>query len=260
MVAYRLHFDVAHLDAIDIARDSDFGSMRFFTSAFTRQIRDRDNIRLKKERGGGPLYDLGVYAINAARYLFRAEPLEVSAFMESSEDARFREVEEMVSAVLRFPENKLASFTASFGAAESSWYELYGAKSHIRMEPAYEYAEPLSLVLKVGGEKPKNFSFAREDQFAPLLIHLSDCILNSRDVGPSAVEGMADVKIIEAIRESAFTGRAVSLQNIEASVNRPSSSQGMTIPPVRKPGLVHAVEPSQPVDPGQLKGDSKKTA
>ncbi|MEO5955004.1 MAG: hypothetical protein ABIR36_04830 [Nitrospiraceae bacterium] len=59
---------------------------------------------------------MGIYCINAARYLFRAEPTEVFAAVASCADTRFAEVDEMVSAVMRFPDSRLATFTCSFGA------------------------------------------------------------------------------------------------------------------------------------------------
>src|SRR3954465_11171547 len=78
MVAYRLHFERANLEAIEIARSGRIGEPRLFTSTFTLQGVP-DNIRVKRALGGGVLYDIGIYCINAARSLFREEPVEVLA-------------------------------------------------------------------------------------------------------------------------------------------------------------------------------------
>src|SRR6185437_10845602 len=101
------------------------GDVRLFNSTFTQEVKPGD-IRLRKETGGGTLYDIGVYCINAARYLFRAEPTEVVAFAANNGEERFREVEEMVSAVLRFPGDRLAGFTVNFATAQVSSYRLVG--------------------------------------------------------------------------------------------------------------------------------------
>ena len=69
MIAYRLHFEEANMTAVRIVRSGKLGDPRFFTSAFSMQVRP-DNIRTDKEKGGGTLYDIGIYCINAARYLF----------------------------------------------------------------------------------------------------------------------------------------------------------------------------------------------
>ncbi len=129
MIAYRLHFEPGNLAAIQAASSGKLGDLRIFTSSFSQQT-EGENIRLTQpvERGGGSLYDMGVYCINAARYLFRDEPIEVTATTASNGELRFRESPEMTSAVLRFPEERLATFVTSFGAAALSEYTLLGTK------------------------------------------------------------------------------------------------------------------------------------
>ena len=65
MTAYRLHFNRANLEAIKIVRGR-IGEPRIFNSLFTMQVKG-GNIRLQKDLGGGTLYDIGIYCINAAR-------------------------------------------------------------------------------------------------------------------------------------------------------------------------------------------------
>jgi predicted dehydrogenase len=122
MVAYRLHFDAATLEIADLARSGQLGDLRYFTSSFSMQV-DDGNIRLRSHTAGGPLYDIGIYCINAARMVFGAEPTEVLATAATHDDPRFREVPETVAAIMRFPRSRLASFVCSFGAANRSTYE-----------------------------------------------------------------------------------------------------------------------------------------
>ena len=98
------------------------------------------NVRLDRQAGGGPLFDIGIYCINAARAIFSAEPLEVSALRANGSDPRFREVDEMVAATLRFPGERLAEFVVSFGASDVSSYRVVGTKGDLLVEPAYDYA------------------------------------------------------------------------------------------------------------------------
>jgi len=72
MIAYRLHFEEINLKVVDLVRRGRIGTPKFFNSSFSMTVR-RNDIRTKKDMGGGTLYDIGVYCINAARYLFRAE-------------------------------------------------------------------------------------------------------------------------------------------------------------------------------------------
>ena len=142
MVAYRLHFEEANLRAIDLVQSGKLGDPRLFDSVFTMQVKEGD-IRLgPRELGGGTLYDIGIYCINAVRNIFGAEPMEVTAFSSNNGDPRFQQCEEMTSAILRFPgRERLASFTCSFGAADVSSYRVVGTEGHLIMDPAYEYAD-----------------------------------------------------------------------------------------------------------------------
>jgi predicted dehydrogenase len=237
MVAYRLHFEEANLKAMELVKSGKLGQPRFCTSAFALQVRP-GNIRTKAELGGGTLYDLGIYCINAARYLFQAEPHEVIAYSAAREDARFKNVDEMTAAVLRFPDDRLASFTSSFGAADVSSYEIVGTKGTVRLDPAYEYAFPLKLHVTIDG-KTRSHTFSKRDQFAPELLYFSDCILQNKEPEPSGTEGLADVRTIEALYRSARSAKSVKLRPVAAK-QRPSLKQQKRRPPVDKPALVQA--------------------
>lgn len=239
MTAYRLHFEAANLAALQAVTTGTIGEPRFFTSVFTYQISDMDNIRLRGDLGGGPLHDIGIYCINAARTLFQAEPIEVHGWTLFTGDARFREVDEAVAAHLRFPGGRVASFVCGFGAATASWYQLVGTKGDVRLDPAYEYAEGLKMHLTVD-EKTTVREFAKRDQFAPELLAFSQCILEGRVPEPSGWEGLADVRVIRAIQQSIERGQALELPEIRRS-RYAHPEQRIDRPAVpREPKLVHA--------------------
>jgi len=235
MIAYRLHFEKANLNAVEHVHSGKLGEPRLFQSTFTMQVR-AGNIRTDREKGGGPVYDIGIYCINAARYLFRDDPIAVTSLAVAGSDARFREVEEAVSAVLLFPGDKLASFTCSFGSSDVSAYELLGTKGGIRVDPAFEYQGKLAYQLKVGKRTTKR-EFAKRDQFAPELLHFSECIQRDVSPEPSGLEGLIDVRIIEAIHASAAQGTAIALPPLQRK-RRPGIELEKRRKPVRKPELV----------------------
>ena len=212
MIAYRLHFHDANLHAVEVARSGVLGDLRYFTSVFGIRV-DGDNIRLKKDLGGGTLFDIGIYCINAARYLFRSEPVEVTSLTAKNAEKRFSEVEEMCGAIMRFPQERLAIFTCSFGSAKIGYYSLVGTKGHLRLENAYEYRDEAKCMLTIEGERTEKV-FTPNDQFASELIYFSDCILNDRAPEPSGQEGLADVRAINAIYESSRTGRTVQVEPV----------------------------------------------
>ena len=244
MIAYRLHFERATLEAVRHAREGKLGELRFFSSDFSMQVAD-DNIRLNPpERGGGPLYDIGIYCINAARYCFSADPIQVWATATRSTDPRFKRTAETITGVMKFKDERLATFTCSFGAADRGTFAVVGTRGSLTMDPAYEYAEGLGYELKVG-ERTRRKSFAKSDQFAPELLYFSDCIRNDREPEPSAEEGLIDIRIIEAMQRSIQTGRVVKLDTGQRK-RRPTLRQEIRRPGIKaEPKLVDAQAASQ---------------
>jgi predicted dehydrogenase len=241
MIAYRLHLEAGNLQAIELVRSGKIGNARIFSSVFSQQVKP-GNSRLKKDVGGGPLYDMGIYCINAARYLYQAEPAEVFAWNLNSGDKRFEEVPEMTSALLRFPEDRVAYFTTSFGAADRSVYEVVGTRGSLRMEPAFDMTGEFQAHLEIGGRRTTK-KFKSRDQFAAELVYFSDCVINDKEPEPGGREGLADVRIIEALLKSATTDRPVSTDPVEIR-RRPSASMEIERPPLAKPAeLVKAAAP-----------------
>jgi glucose-fructose oxidoreductase len=241
MTAYRLHFEGANREAIQIVDSGKLGETRFFHSSFSMELKDEGNIRLDPKSGGGTLWDIGIYCINAVRGLFHAEPDEVFAWTASRHDERFREVEEMSSAILRFPGHRLATFTASFGAADVSSYRVIGTRGDLCVEPAYEIAEALSRRLTIDG-RSREKTFKKTDQFAPEILHFSECIQKGKDPAPSGEEGLADVRVIEALYRSVDEGAPVELEPAQhAREIAPAMPKKR---PAGKAPLVHTQQPT----------------
>jgi predicted dehydrogenase len=241
MTAYRLHFEAANLATIELVKSGKLGEPRYFNSSFSYQVTDPDNIRLKLVHGGGPVYDIGIYCLNAARYLMQAEPVEVSAMLARTKDRRFDEVEETASVMLRFPEGRLATFVVSFGAADAARYEFVGTKGRVVLDPAYEYSEGLKQCVTIDGETEEK-SFPRQDQFGGEIEAFSECILNNREPEASGFEGLADMRVIDAIFHSAATGRTVRLPSMDKA-QRPHQGQLKKKRAVREPRPVNVDSP-----------------
>jgi predicted dehydrogenase len=244
MIAYRLHLEAANLAAIEAIRKGRVGDPRYFTSAFSFQL-DEDNVRgMPTSKGGGPLYDIGTYCINAARYLFQAEPTQVTALLGYRPDQPGLErIEEQAAAVLRFPDDRLASFTVSFGGADVARYTVAGTKASLTMDPAYSHSAPIEMILEKGGGKKQRKKFPLSDQVAAELSYFAECVRIGRDPEPDGWEGLHDVAVIRAILDSARTGHAVDL-HLEDRRQRPGGHQARKKPaPKGKPELVNASPP-----------------
>lgn len=243
MIAYRLHFDEANLQAIEVIKSGQIGEPRIFNSVFCQQVAE-GNVRMEKiSIGGGTVYDMGVYCINAARYLFQDEPIEVFAFSANNGEKRFEQIDEMTSVILRFPGERLATLTSSFGAASVSTYQVVGTKGDLRMDSAYSYQGELKQQITINQETQEK-SFAAGDQFAAEIVYFSDCVLNNKEPEPSGEEGLADIRIIRAVYESAQTGKPVQLSAFKRQ-HRPSVKQTIQRSAnEQQPELVHAADPS----------------
>lgn len=235
MIAYRLHFEEINLKVVDLVRRGRIGEPKFFNSSFSMTVRNND-IRTKKDLGGGTLYDIGVYCLNAARYLFRAEPLEVMAISVNSGTAKLDEIDESTGALMRFEGERVAAFVTSFNAADVASYRIVGTKGQVFVNPAYEYAEGLAYELTVNGKTTRK-RIGKRDQFAAELLYFSDCILKDRKPEPSGEEGLQDVRIVQALYRSAKTGKSVKIPPF-VDTKKPTGKQRITRPGVQKPELV----------------------
>lgn len=240
MIGYRLHFEEANLRAIEEIRTGRIGEPKMFTSAFSFQVSE-GNIRTQRALGGGPLWDIGIYCVNAARYLFRDEPTEVVALSLAGRDSRFAEVEESAAAALRFSGERLAAFNISFGASGAAFYDVVGTEGELRVDNAYFYEGSLSYWVRAGGKETVH-RIPHRDQFGPELFYFSDCILEGREPEPDGWEGLADVRIINALHESIRSGRAIAVEPVVRE-RRPTAAQEIRRPPLPGSPLVNAEPP-----------------
>jgi glucose-fructose oxidoreductase len=226
---------------MEIVRSGQIGEPRIFNSVFTMQV-SPGNIRTQREFAGNTLYDIGIYCINAARYMFSDEPIEGFCFSAAGADSRFRKVEEMTAAMMRFPNERLAGFTASFGAEDTADFEVIGTKGKLRAIQAYEYSMPVILEVTIGG-RTRRKCYELRDQFAPELIYFSDCIRRNIEPEPSGTEGLRDVSIIRSLYESVRKGGPVEFRTIKRR-RYPDKRQAIRRPAVKNPRLVRVQAPT----------------
>ncbi|HEX7842209.1 MAG TPA: Gfo/Idh/MocA family oxidoreductase [Kofleriaceae bacterium] len=243
MIAYRLHFESANLVAVELARGGEIGEPRLFSSVFSMQVRS-GNVRTQPRRGAGPLYDIGTYCLNAARYLFRAEPIEASAMKLHGRDPRFAAVDEAFAVTLRFPLDRVAQFICSFGACDRAHYQVVGTEGYLTLDNAYEYAAEEMRLHVDGKHGQKTRTFPKRDQIAAEIEYFARCIREDLDPEPSGWEGLADVRILQAIQSSARFARAVPIDPVPRP-RRPDLGQEIRIPAHELPLLVDVEQPAK---------------
>ena len=213
MMAYRLQFHPAHAKAMELVRSGAIGAAKTITTTFTTRIEDPDDSRLQRRLGGGSVYDLGVSCIHAARTLFGSEPAQVMA-MTGRTSRRFGgDVDEGAVGLIRFPDERLAELHTSFGEESTAVLRILGEDGWIRLHNAYLHDVPVTLEMVRRGQQ-ETLAFEPTDQFAAELSYFSTCVLQDRTPEPSGIEGLQDVRLVEAIYRSARDGRPVTLPRL----------------------------------------------
>lgn len=210
MIAYRLRYEPFNSTAIELCRKGELGKLKLITASNGQDVK-APNIRLSKPLGGGPLQDVGIYCVNAFRYLTGEEPLEVTGFaFQPKDDPRFREVPESVAFTLRFPSGVIASGDCSFGIGESRRYRVQGASGILDLENAFGYrGQRLSLQNE---QRISEMKLRPVDHFAAEMDHFSECVLAGKESKTPGAEGLADLRVMTAIEEAIQTGRRVSIK------------------------------------------------
>lgn len=211
MVAYRCRYEPFNQEMIKIARSQEFGPIKVILADHGFNIGDPTQWRLKKSlAGGGSLMDIGIYSLQASRYVSGEEPVEVNAMVYSTPgDARFKEVEETINFQLRFPSGVLANCTSSYGYSGQNRYRVVATKGSFELEPATGYR---GLRLRVHrGNVIEERELPARDHFALEMDHMSECVLENKEPLTPGEEGLRDLKVMMAIYEAARLGRTVKL-------------------------------------------------
>ncbi len=205
-IGYRLHFEPHNVEAMRISRERDFGRITYAQTEFGFRLGgSADQWRLKKSlAGGGALMDVGIYAIQAARYVIGEEPVSVTAQEVKTDPVRFAEVDETITWQLRFPNNCIASSQTSyalrserlFAAGNSGWLEL---------RPAFVYGG-------IAGKTSRGpMDLPQVNQQAKHMDGVASAILAGKTLSIDGHEGLRDMRVIDAIYESIRTGQAATI-------------------------------------------------
>ena len=192
-------FRAGTLDTIDKIRSGLLGDVHLFASTFSQFV-DPDNHRVKNGELAGPVFDMGPYPVNAARYVFEDEPTEVvsAAGTKHPKSGFPQNFYDSVAVTLRFPENRLAQFNLSYFGNPSNSFIAVGTEGTLELDPAYTFGKGLEQTITIG-EKKEEHSFKNTDHFGGELKYFSDCILNNESPEPNGEEGFADVRVLEGI-------------------------------------------------------------
>lgn len=206
-VAYRCQFEPHNLECMRIAREKELGTIKIIEGCFGITVGEPDQWRLKHAlSGGGALMDVGVYVLQATRYLTGEEPVLISAVETKTDPKKFAEVDESIAWTATFPSGVVAYCAASFNTALASRFRAQTERGWFGLDPAFNYGG-----IKGARSDGKPLQFSQVDQFAAELDDFARCILENEPTKVSGEQGLQDVKLLTAIYESARTGKAIKV-------------------------------------------------
>jgi predicted dehydrogenase len=219
MIAYRCQYEPYNRRATAMLRDGGLGAARFMEASNTQVQGEVAQWRFSKAlAGGGALPDIGLYCLNTARFYSGEEPVEVFARIHNTvNDPRYREVEESIAFMLRFPSGLIANCLASYGAHESKDMRVRLEKGWIDVENAFAYqGQSMRVATRDGkAEAVRELRLVQKNQFAQEIDHMAQCVLQDRVPRTPGEEGVQDHVLMEALYRSAETGAAVALPTVE---------------------------------------------
>ena len=209
-IGYRLHYEPNNLKAMEIARGGQYGKLRQVVADHGFNIGQHEWRTDKKLAGGGPLMDVGIYCLQAARYLSGEEPTHVTAQTWTPEnDPRFKTTDASMSFTLKFPGGALATCSCSYAAHGISEYHFMTEQAYGRLDQGFAYGG-ISFLLKERG-KPQQLDIPQINQFAAEMDAFADCVLTNKESKTPGEMGMQDLKIMTKLYEAANSGKTVAV-------------------------------------------------
>lgn len=190
-IGYRLHYDPYNLEVARLGQEKVFGSVMHISCGAAFHNSSTDHWKIKKAMGGGAMMDMGVYPLQAARYVTGEEPLTVSAqgftFRED-----YKEIEEAISFELEFPGGALAVLTSGFHA-NYNYLDVAAERGSFELRPFSSYSG-------IQGESSvKKFEFPKINQQATQMDDVANCIFDGKPMKVPGEEGLKDMIVVDAI-------------------------------------------------------------
>lgn len=209
LVGYRMHFEPKTLEVIRMRKAGELGKVLFFQGLSGFTIGDPKQWRLNKQlAGGGALMDIGIYAINGARYMIGEEPQWITAQEVKNDPQKFKEgVDETIMFQMGFPGGAVASCLSTYSQNHLDRFFLNGEKGFAEMQPSTGYGPIKGRTHKGELTQPHiNHQTLQMDEMARIILEKKQPL-----VPVDGLEGLKDLKIIDAIYLAVKTGKKVNL-------------------------------------------------
>lgn len=209
LVGYRMHFEPCTLEVVRMRQAGEFGKIMFFQGQCGFKAGDPTQWRLNKAlAGGGSLMDIGIYALNGARYMIGEEPIWVTAQETKTDLVKFKEgVDETIQFQLGFPGGAVASCLSSYNINHLDRFFLSGDKGFAEMQPSTGYG-PIQGRTHLGelNQPVTTHQTVQMDEMATIIFE------DKKPIVPvNGEEALKDLKIIDAIYKAVKSGEKIKL-------------------------------------------------
>jgi predicted dehydrogenase len=216
MIGYRIQYEpVVHARALELIRGGQLGAIQTLEGAYGFNISpkgatikgvNRPEFRVNAAlAGGGPMMDVGIYALNTFRYLMGEEPSELtSSTSVIDKDGRFNGIEENMAWTMKFPSGGIASCGTTYGGSLGPYFRIVGSKGTLQCEPSWNY-DGLRMTVRLQGQAPLEITNPERHpaQFVREADHFAECILQNKEPKTPGEEGMRDMKYIAQLYRAA---------------------------------------------------------
>lgn len=200
-VGYRLHFEPHNMEVRRLAATKEMGKIKVVETADGFKIGDPNQWRLKKAlAGGGAMYDVGVYAIQGARYATGEEPTFVTAQEFKTDPVKFKEVDETIFWQMEFPSGAVSTSVTTYASSTERLY-VSAENGWLELRPAYGYG-PIQGKTNKG---PMNLPHTNHQ--ALQFDAMGQAILENKEISATGEEGLRDMKVMDAIYRSIASGK-----------------------------------------------------
>lgn len=209
LVGYRMHFEPKTLEIIRMRKAGELGKVLFFQGLCGFTIGDPNQWRLnKKLSGGGSMMDIGIYAVNGARYMVGEEPIWVTATETKTNFVKFKEgVDETIQFQLGFPSGAVASCLSTYNMNNLDRFFLNAEKGFAELQPSTGYGPIKGHTNKGELTQPHvTHQTVQMDEMAAIILNGKQPIIPI-DGG----EALKDLKLIDAIYLAVKTGKKINL-------------------------------------------------
>jgi predicted dehydrogenase len=184
------------------------GDVRRVTGTFTFPFRplDAGNIRLRPELGGGSLLDVGCYPVYAIRWAFGREPVRVYATATYHHD-----VDTEMSGTLEFADGRVGAFDCGFTLPVRRWLEIAAAEGVVSIPEIWQPSRRASFTIQPREGATEEVVVEGEDQILLMIESFGCSALQNQPVSPPPEEAVRTLRVLDALAESARTGRVIAL-------------------------------------------------